>query len=177
MTANMISDARATNGKRSGHDCGLPIGIARKPGTYLLVLRADSTQRIAVGQWGVLDVRPGYYFYVGSAFGAGGVRARVSRHCRETANRHWHLDYLHGVASPIEVWCGYGSRDLEHRWAKILGRMSGVSSVPGFGCSDCKCESHLFTSPRKPELERFCAVVGKPLDECSFHVVAERVKR
>ena len=175
MTANMMSNAQATNRRRISHDGGLLVGIAREPGTYLLILRADSSQRIQVGRWGMLDVQPGYYLYVGSAFGPGGVNARVSRHCRETQARHWHVDYLRDVSVPIEVWCGYGSRDLEHRWAEILAGMCGVSSVPGFGCSDCKCESHLFTSPGKPDFERFADVGVTDPEVWPVPDVAERV--
>jgi Uri superfamily endonuclease len=175
MRANMVSHAQATNAKKSSHDGGLLVGIAREAGTYCLILRADKPQRIQVGRWGMLDVQPGYYLYVGSAFGRGGVNARVSRHCRETQARHWHVDYLRDVAVPVEVWCGYDSRDLEHRWAELLAGMCGVSSVPGFGCSDCKCESHLFTSLGEPDFECFSAVAGTPLDVCSLRPVAKRV--
>lgn len=170
-----MSHAQATNGKKSSHDGGLLVGIAREPGTYCLILCADKPQPIQVGRWGMLDVRPGYYLYVGSAFGAGGVNARVSRHFRETQARHWHVDYLREVAAPIEVWCGYGSRDLEHRLAEILGGMHGVLSMPGFGCSDCKCESHLFMSLRRPDFERFADVGGTELEVWPLPDVAERV--
>ena len=152
-------------------------GMKRAPGTYVLVLQAESSQRVRVGRWGMLDVQPGYYLYVGSAFGPGGVNARVSRHCRETQARHWHVDYLRDTTAPIEVWCGHGVRDLEHRWAEILGDMRGVSSVPGFGCSDCKCESHLFMSPGKPDFERFCAVARIDPEVWPLHAIAERIKR
>ena len=53
-------------------------------GTYALVLRSDVSAATEIGRWGRLTIRPGYYVYVGSALGPGGVRARVSRHCRET---------------------------------------------------------------------------------------------
>ncbi len=149
--------------------------MKREPGTYLLVLRADSSRRIAIGRWGMLDVRPGYYLYAGSAFGPGGVSARVARHCRETQVRHWHVDYLRKVTAPVEVWYGCGSRDLEHRWAEIVGDTCGVLSVPGFGCSDCGCESHLFTSAGKPDVGRFCAVAGTRVEVCSLHTIAKRV--
>jgi Uri superfamily endonuclease len=164
-----------TSGREST-DSSLERGIACQPGTYLLILRADSSQPVRVGRWGVLDVHPGYYLYVGSAFGPGGVNARVARHCRETERRHWHVDYLRDVASPIEVWCGYGSRDLEHRWAEFLGDMRGISSVPGFGCSDCKCESHLFMSPGRLDFERFSSVAGTELEIWPLCVVDECIK-
>lgn len=174
MTGNMVSHAQARNSKRSGHDSRLSNAMAREPGTYLLILRADSPRRIRVGQWGLLDVHRGYYLYVGSAFGPGGVDARVSRHCRETETRHWHIDYLRHVAAPIEAWCAYGAH-VEHRCAQSLAVMRGVSSVPGFGCSDCKCASHLFTLPGEPDFARFSVVAGTALDVCSLRAVTKRV--
>lgn len=148
--------------------------MSRRPGTYCLVLRATTAQRIQVGRWGTLDVHPGFYLYVGSAFGPGGLSARVSRHWRKTHARHWHVDYLREVTTPIEVWCSYGSRDFEHRWADYLGAICGVPSVPGFGCSDCDCESHLFASPGKPDFGRFCTVAGERVEVCCLRDIVER---
>ena len=54
-------------------------GIKPDPGTYVLVLRSDKNQTVQVGRWGLLNIHPGYYLYVGSAFGAGGVRAQAMR--------------------------------------------------------------------------------------------------
>ena len=50
------------------------------PGTYALLLRASKEQTIEVGALGAMPVRPGMYVYVGSAFGSGGLQARVGRH-------------------------------------------------------------------------------------------------
>jgi Uri superfamily endonuclease len=130
-----------------------------KPGTYALVLRGDASTYIDVGRWGRLNVRPGYYIYVGSAFGPGGVVARVSRHCRETGNKHWHIDYLRESANVTSVWYSHSPVRLEHRWADALARMNATKPVKGFGCSDCKCESHLFFVAQKPRLAEFADAV------------------
>ncbi|NIP37734.1 MAG: GIY-YIG nuclease family protein, partial [Candidatus Dadabacteria bacterium] len=63
-------------------------------GTYTLIYRNRSKTRVQVGRLGKIYIQPGYYIYVGSAFGPGGVRARVSRHFRKTKRSHWHIDYL-----------------------------------------------------------------------------------
>jgi len=107
-----------------------------------------------------MNVTPGYYIYVGSAFGPGGVSARVRRHCRDTKRLRWHIDYLRAVTTPLQAWCGYGCKDLEHHWANIFSCMSDVSSVPGFGCSDCRCESHLFAFRGRPDPQRFSIFAG-----------------
>jgi Uri superfamily endonuclease len=129
-------------------------------GTYALILRCDSQVEIRAGRLGLLDVEAGYYVYVGSAFGPGGVRARVLRHARRKTARHWHIDYLRDVAEPVAVWCGYSVRDLEHRWAKILCSLPDAISVRGFGCSDCTCESHLFRFGHAPGLECLACSCG-----------------
>lgn len=77
-------------------------------GTYLLVLRSHGEATVQVGRWGPLAVRPGVYLYVGSAFGPGGVRARVGRHLRMRKKPHWHLDYLRPLAT--STW----SKDRSH---------------------------------------------------------------
>jgi len=139
------------------------------PGTYALVLRCGSQAQIPVGRFGVLAVRPSYYVYIGSAFGPGGVRARVSRHVREKTARHWHIDYLRAVAVPVAVWCGYGVRDLEHRWAHIFRGLPGSFPVPGFGCSDCACETHLFRFWKSPRPDCVARAAGGPVEFLSLH--------
>ena len=53
-----------------------------EPGTYALLLRLDKQERITVGKLGTFDFPVGYYLYVGSALGPGGLRARLARHRR-----------------------------------------------------------------------------------------------
>jgi Uri superfamily endonuclease len=122
-----------------------------QPGTYALLLRSDASTSAQIGRWGCLDVRPGYYIYVGSALGPGGVLARVSRHCREHKTKHWHIDYLREFTIPVSVWYSYSPTRLEHCWAKAVAGLTETEPVKGFGCSDCKCNSHLFFLPgREP---------------------------
>ena len=52
------------------------IVVSPAPGTYVLVLRCSSNRTIRVGCLGSIRLRPGYYLYVGSGFGPGGLRAR-----------------------------------------------------------------------------------------------------
>jgi Uri superfamily endonuclease len=101
---------------------------------------------------------PGYYVYVGSALGPGGVRARVLRHCRTNKSEHWHIDYL--PMSPVAAWYRHTTECLEHRWAELFSSVMGLSSIPGFGCSDCRCESHLFVAHREPDFAAFAAAAG-----------------
>ena len=95
-----------------------------KPGTYALVLRSDASTCMRIGRWGRLNVRPGYYIYVGSALGPGGVLARVSRHCREPKSKHWHIDYLREFTILASVWYSHSPIRLEHRWAEEVAKLN-----------------------------------------------------
>ena len=101
----------------------------------------------------------GYYIYVGSAFGPGGVLSRVSRHCRKAKSKNWHIDYLREFATPISIWYSNAPVHLEHRWAEALAKMKHTTPVLGFGCSDCRCEAHLFFTAMEPELGAFASAV------------------
>lgn len=132
--------------------------LRAEPGTYVVLFRCPSPASVQVGRWGGLALRRGYYLYVGSAFGPGGVRARVSRHCRRDKALRWHIDYLRDGLQPLGAWYSHDARRLEHRWADCLAGMPGATPVAGFGCSDCGCESHLFHFAKKPDFAVFQAL-------------------
>jgi len=115
------------------------------PGTYALLLRCASCRRVSIGRLEVLQLRPGWYVYVGSAFGPGGLRARISHHQRVARRPHWHVDYLRRRAQMFAVWYVCGKR-CEHEWARFVGAMPGATiPLTGFGSSDCGCPTHLFS--------------------------------
>lgn len=91
----------------------------------------------------------GWYAYVGSAFGSGGLMARLHRHLLLKKKPHWHIDYLRTVASPREIWYSSDAQPLEHHWAAVLLNGAG-EPINGFGCTDCRCPSHLFYFSRYP---------------------------
>ena len=126
-----------------------------EPGTYALVLQSHSAVKVRVGRLSRIDLAPGYYIYVGSAFGPGGVRARVSRHLRTDKPKHWHIDYLREFAIPLSAWVSYEPKRLEHQWAQQFYEMSEMTAIQGFGCSDCRCYSHLFHAVVAPEVAEF----------------------
>jgi Uri superfamily endonuclease len=119
-------------------------------GVYCLVLSARETQ-IKVGALGLLTVPPGWYVYVGSALGPGGL-SRAARHIRfaraPSRSPRWHIDYL--LTSPAftlrSVVC---NRTQEAAECRLAGTLQG-KSIPGFGCSDCSCTSHLFSYESDP---------------------------
>lgn len=130
--------------------------MTKEPGTYTLVLRAVASQTIQIGRLGVLQVQPGYYVYVGSAFGPGGLGARLGHHLKPVRRLHWHIDYLRQAAEIQEVWYTADSTPREHEWAMLFRQMPGVCvPMQGFGASDCTCVAHLFYFGDKPPKPSF----------------------
>lgn len=118
-------------------------GLAHSPGIYICVFKLDFEQNIKVGKMGLILFRKGYYFYVGSAFGAGGLKARILRHSRKSTKLHWHIDYLKMPSSFAGCYVKFTDSTEEHKTASYLSDFLEIP-VPGFGSSDCKCSSHLF---------------------------------
>jgi Uri superfamily endonuclease len=114
-------------------------------GVYCLVLQTQACE-IEVGRLGKVCFRAGYYIYAGSALGPGGLDARVGRHFRLATTRqgrpHWHIDRL--LLSPDVVLVGAVLGETDGDFECRLAAAIGGEAVPGFGCTDCSCRSHLF---------------------------------
>lgn len=117
-------------------------------GSYILIMRLESDRRIEVGGLGVILFRKGYYLYVGSS--KTGLSRRIARHLRRRKNVHWHIDYLRNGADGVKALPVRTGDHIECALAGALGSLSEWS-IPGFGCSDCACESHLFAMKGDPE--------------------------
>ncbi|RNI12076.1 GIY-YIG nuclease family protein [Methanohalophilus sp. RSK] len=113
-------------------------------GTYCLILNTDGCT-VSVGSLKSLVFNAGYYIYVGSALGPGGLK-RMHRHqklaCQKDKKPRWHIDYLliHPDFEFVDVVYTYSEKHIE---CDIAGNLQG-DYVPKFGCSDCSCQSHLF---------------------------------
>ncbi len=130
--------------------------VEAEPGTYALVLSARAKGLVRVGRLGRLRLRPGFYVYVGSALGSGGVRARLAHHLKASSRPHWHIDYLRRHGALADVWYCLDPVSREHQWAQCLGKQPGASvPLEGFGSSDCRCESHLYFFPSRPSRNAF----------------------
>jgi len=86
-------------------------------GTYILISQVVQLRHLKIGCLGEFDIMPEFYAYMGSAFGSGGLPARLGHHFESPAELHWHIDYLLQVATPVEVWFTKAGRKLEHRHA------------------------------------------------------------
>lgn len=120
-------------------------------GVYLLVLRLPEARTLDVGALGRREFPAGWYVYVGSAHGAGGLRARLRRHRLLEKPVRWHVDTLRAAAEFVEAWAASLPAECECQWARRLAEAPGANvPVPGFGASDCRCASHLVHFQAKP---------------------------
>ncbi len=116
-------------------------------GDYILVLYADQDKIIQVGENKTFFFRKGYYVYVGSA--KKNLLQRMNRHRRLRKKMHWHIDYLRKETEFAGIIPIRTKEDLEH---KLAERLSSISSwqIEGFGCTDCRCFSHIFGFTENP---------------------------
>ena len=113
--------------------------------TYLLFLSNTKSQKINIGKQGDFLFPSGLFVYVGSAFGSGGLRGRISHHLRINRKCHWNIDSLLQKMSVGQVLYTENPNRLEHEWAMLLERIPELSILmKRFGASDCQCASHLF---------------------------------
>ncbi len=119
-------------------------------GIYCLVLK-NPASTAPIGALGPLRFSEGWHCYVGSALGSGGL-ARLTRHCRLATERNkrpkWHVDYL--LTNPRFVLEYTVSAPTIQRLECRLASTLGGKGIPGFGCSDCSCDSHLLYRSHNP---------------------------
>jgi Uri superfamily endonuclease len=119
-------------------------------GIYCLIFENQAC-KIEIGKKGEISFPAGFHIYAGSALGPGGLK-RVTRHINLSRNKDrkpsWHIDYLHLDSSfrLVSAVCASTSARLE---CSLASRIGG-DLIPGFGCTDCKCISHLFYRKKSP---------------------------
>ncbi len=116
-------------------------------GSYLLLMRLDAPCRIPVGALGDIDFPAGHYVYIGSAMQ--NLTARVSRHQRRRKTMHWHIDYLRQHAAEVVPLPIRSSNRLECELAASFSQLL-EPVTPGFGSSDCRCNTHLLWQKTDP---------------------------
>lgn len=120
--------------------------LEKRPGTYALWVKISQTSVIQVGRLGQFVFRPGAYLYFGSAFGSGGLAARLGRHLQIHDQPRWHIDYFRVVGQVTGYFYTSAPVKLECRWFQaIRGLPEADIPLPGFGSSDCTagCQAHL----------------------------------
>ena len=115
-------------------------------GAYILFLLLNKTHVFSKGKFKGKELPCGIYAYAGSAYGPGGMQARVKRHLQKEKKLHWHIDYITTVY-PIETYQLFPNQK-ECDLVRALQRLGGKVCLPSFGSSDCKnCQSHLLWFP------------------------------
>jgi len=109
-------------------------------GTYPLVIKLYKDASITVGKLGVIYFKKGYYVYIGSA--SNGLQQRIQRHLRTYKKIHWHIDYFLPYTEIVNIFYKENTRKEECKIARLFKK--NFINIPGFGCSDCSCKSHLF---------------------------------
>jgi Uri superfamily endonuclease len=128
--------------------------IDKRPGTYALWVNLSQTYVVQVGRLGQFVFQPGEYLYFGSAFGPGGLAARLGRHIRGNDHPHWHIDHLRFVGQVTGYFYTSAPEKLECRWLQALRWLPDAEiPLPGFGASDCKadCQAHLLQFQENPK--------------------------
>ncbi|MEA3229478.1 MAG: GIY-YIG nuclease family protein [archaeon] len=111
-------------------------------GIYILLISIKNDTEIRIGALGNIRFKEGTYAYTGSAQNS--LENRVGRHLSKNKKKFWHIDYLLGSddSKIIRIYYKNAKKTEECETAKILEMTE--TPVKNFGCSDCRCGSHLF---------------------------------
>jgi len=113
-------------------------------GSYVLIIELKENKTLQIGKLGKTYFKKGFYIYVGSALNS--LEKRIQRHLIKNKKMHWHIDYLLHYAKIINVFYKESNKREECYVVKKLDKK--FLSITDFGCSDCKCNSHLFYSSK-----------------------------
>ena len=115
-------------------------------GTYLLYMRIIKPIKVIIPNKEI-TIDEGYYIYVGSAFGPGGLSSRIHRHLRISKKNHWHIDQLTTSqhCSILSIAAFLDERS-ECQIAQKLTDFENISTIGDIGNSDCRnsCSTHFF---------------------------------
>jgi Uri superfamily endonuclease len=142
---------------------------ANLTGTYTLLLHLPVDTTLTVGKLGIVDFPAGWYTYIGSAFGPGGLVGRIRHHLQISEKPHWHIDYLRQEAILQEIWLSPDTERREQEWVDLMLEIPGATVlVEGFGASDSSQETHLLYFDLKPSLEDFAVGVRRRFHEAKI---------
>jgi Uri superfamily endonuclease len=138
-------------------------------GIYILLINLEKDVDVSVGAKGRIQFKKGLYAYVGS--GQTNLEQRIKRHLRKEKRKFWHIDYLLSscAAKIVKVFYKEAEKTEECIAAKTIGTQN--TPIFGFGCSDCKCKSHLFYL-QNFRLKRDCRELEGKSNLKSFHMLS-----
>jgi len=114
--------------------------IPATKGCYILIIELNTPTDIPIGRRGIYSFKEGYLAYIGSALN--GLEPRIGRHLRKEKKLHWHIDYLLQHTELRRAI--YAETDKKQECLISKEFLNTLEPVPGFGCSDCRCLTHLF---------------------------------
>jgi sugar fermentation stimulation protein A len=117
-------------------------------GCYQLICRIAKKTKIETGRLGIIEFPRGYYIYTGRALK--NLQQRIARHCRADKKMRWHIDYLLTAAEIIEILIFPARTDECRINGRSYKEISEARFIDGFGSSDCRCQSHLIWTDRRP---------------------------
>jgi Uri superfamily endonuclease len=132
----------------------------RRRGTYCLIISCKKDTVVTVGKLGKIKFMTGYYAYVGSALNS--MDKRVKRHMERKKKIFWHIDHLttHKDFKSCGAYIIENEKRMECRKASRIGKK--LPDIPGFGSSDCNCESHLFyAGGEEDKLEKLKKILSR----------------
>jgi len=123
--------------------------LPRTGGGYAIIIRIEKNIKIELFKKNI-DVKPGFYVYIGSACGPGGLRARILRHLKRTKKIRWHIDKITSNINAKVIIIIYSDKvqgnSFERKVSSCLFR-KGLDYIEKFGSTDDKENiSHLFYS-------------------------------
>ena len=80
---------------------------------------------------------------------------------------HWHIDYLLKESEVTDVIYAETTKKIECNLSEYLSKQT--NGIKDFGCSDCKCESHLYYfKNRKEAIENVLNAYDSIAMECNY---------
>lgn len=135
------------------------------------MISVNKDVKVSVGALGALLFRKGFYAYVGSAQNC--LEKRLRRYFQGGKRKFWHIDYLLAENS-IQIMGAFFKEAVRAEECRVAQKfaMKGLM-VEGFGCSDCRCQSHLFCFEGIRLIENLCLELGfKPFSLSCQRVAA-----
>jgi Uri superfamily endonuclease len=124
------------------------------PGAYGIVVRLQEPVRLEIGKFGRVELSNGLYFYGGSAYGPGGLKARLGRHIRAKKSLHWHIDHVTSRGKFVALGMLENGNECD-LVAAAIAREGAAFPVPSFGSSDCQtCISHMVNLKRASDITK-----------------------
>lgn len=115
----------------------------KQKGAYVIGFSLNKDRNIRVGKLGLLSFKAGDYFYIGNAYGSGGLYSRLKRHIQRDKKKHWHFDYIRPFAAlrDIYVFIDGDECDLIKQFQAKYQASFPHKKLGSMDCSNCP--SHL----------------------------------